>query len=61
MDNVLLPCPFCGGKEISMIDRIDVFNGVHTIYRAKCKKCGASTEEYKTQFDATLAWNTRAK
>lgn len=60
MDKGFLKCPFCGSDDIKLIDRIDVSDGVHTYYHAKCSGCGASTEEQKSQYDAIVAWNRRA-
>ncbi|MBO4420422.1 MAG: Lar family restriction alleviation protein [Lachnospiraceae bacterium] len=59
MEKGLLKCPFCGDEDIKIIDRIDVSDGMHTLYHAKCSGCGASTDEQKSQFDAIMAWNRR--
>ncbi|MCR5728283.1 MAG: Lar family restriction alleviation protein [Lachnospiraceae bacterium] len=61
MENGLKPCPFCGSKDIRVIDRIDVSSGIRTFYHLKCKKCGASTDEFRSQFDADVAWNQRVQ
>ena len=60
MEKGLLKCPFCGAEDIKIIDRINVSDGIHTHYHAKCSGCGASTDEQKSQFDAIMAWNRRA-
>ena len=60
MDDGLKSCPFCGSKEIRIIDRIDCSNGLNNYYHTKCKNCGVMTEEYKSRFDAIVAWNKRA-
>ena len=52
-------CPFCGSKNIHVIDRIDCSKGLQTYYHARCKDCGVSTNEYKSQFEAIVAWNRR--
>ena len=59
MEKGILKGPFCGGEDIKVIDRIDVSDGMHTLYHAKCSECGASTDEFKSQFDAIVAWNRR--
>lgn len=59
MENGLKKCPFCGSDEVCIIDRIDCSDGLHTYYHVKCKKCGGSSGEYNTQFDAIIAWNRR--
>jgi len=60
MDDGLKKCPFCGAEEIHVIDRIDTSNGLSNFYHVKCKECGASTNEFRSQFDAIVAWNRRA-
>ena len=59
MNDGLKECPFCGSKDIHIIDRIDCSNGLNNYYHARCKSCGVMTEEYRSRFDAIIAWNRR--
>ena len=59
MRDGLKECPFCGSEEIRVIDRINVSNGLNSYYHVKCRGCGASSDEYKSQYDAIMAWNRR--
>jgi Lar family restriction alleviation protein len=54
--SALLPCPFCGGKEIS------IHNHRKEMYWASCKSCGleAPSETGVTGDDAVAYWNARA-
>lgn len=49
----LKPCPFCGGKDISIIN--------HTAmgYWASCGPCGAIGPTRQTEEEAVEAWNRR--
>lgn len=57
---VLLPCPSCRGDEI-MISRGSLLS-LRTIgsYWISCMDYGMQTEIKATEFEARLAWNTRA-
>lgn len=46
----LKPCPFCGGEAV-----------LYEHYWCRCKNCGASTELFKTEQDAIVAWNRRVE
>ena len=59
MEKGLKNCPFCGAEEVHVIDRIDVSDGIGIFYHVRCKNCGVSTDEFKSQFDAIVAWNRR--
>ena len=59
MENALKSCPFCGCDDIHLIDRIDCENGLQNYYHVKCKECGVMTNEYKSKYDAIMAWNKR--
>lgn len=51
-DNELLPCPFCGGKEITV--------GLKpTGYFAICNKCAVRTGQYFDENSVIKRWNTR--
>ncbi len=49
----LLPCPHCGGTDISV-------SGVRQGYRVSCSLCGAGTEVYVAVQGTAAAWNRRA-
>lgn len=54
-------CPFCGGKTPRLSSRIEVESGcIQTLFRVQCSECRASTAEYKTNYEAIVAWNKRA-
>lgn len=48
----LLPCPFCGGGAYVS----ELRDGM---WRAICKSCNASGNNYMTEAEAVNAWNTR--
>ena len=50
----LLPCPFCGSKNISLI------GGVVVAF-IKCEDCTAGFNKFKTREEAMAAWNRRSK
>ena len=52
---VLLPCPFCGGKGAIENDRCDA-----PCWLVYCVDCGVYPELCWTEQEARLAWNTRA-
>lgn len=45
----LLPCPFCGNDELTVVDSCDF---------VACNECGAQIEDGEP--NARVAWNTRA-
>lgn len=53
MNEKLKPCPFCGGKA-------KLYGRNVGMYWHMCRKCGASTKQSPTEFDAIIAWNKRA-
>ena len=58
MNNVLKPCPFCGGEAKIMKH---LFNNQSTSYGVKCKRCLAETFQFfKSREKAVEAWNRRA-
>ena len=59
MEEGIKNCPFCGSKDISVIDRIDYRDALRTHYHLRCKGCGVKTDEYDSQFEAIVAWNRR--
>lgn len=63
---VVLPCPFCGGRNI-VVDEIDTVLGNYHVahYKIVCNAideesgCGASSGAFKKPSDALIAWNRR--
>jgi len=57
----LLPCPFCGSKELreGVIDNSD-FNYANEYY-IKCIECGGRTDECSDKEVITKEWNTRTQ
>lgn len=57
----LKPCPFCGGKNISIriYDPFDGYQGNLSVHRVWCRNCWAQNER-KDVMDAIEAWNRRA-
>jgi Lar family restriction alleviation protein len=55
----LKPCPFCGG----VADTYDIYPTKEIyekeLYGVVCTKCGASTENVKTEKHAVRLWNGR--
>lgn len=54
---VLIPCPMCGGKAKVRGERYFQPNVRRNVI---CTKCYTNTGWYRTEADASLAWNTRA-
>lgn len=52
----LKPCPFCGGEAKTGTTLFGIRSGLIFVY---CKKCYASSLDYKTKEDAIEAWNRR--
>ncbi len=53
-------CPFCAGlAEKDEFDSFDGYQGDNTVYRVKCRKCGAEVCG-STYADAVRKWNSRA-
>ena len=57
MTEKLKPCPFCGGKAV--YSSITFLHGDDQCH-VECEKCGFTTENFKTRYDAIDAWNRRA-
>jgi len=65
------PCPFCGGKEISINERKTTRFGVNknyekvistitTEFQVHCRNCACGTYYALYESDAIEAWNRRA-
>lgn len=50
----LEPCPFCDS------DSVGIKNDYPEDFRARCRECFAQSGRYRTEKEATIAWNTRA-
>lgn len=58
MNDVLKPCPLCGGQANVIEHR---FHGLDSSYGLQCKKCKAETYQfYESEEKAIEAWNRRA-
>lgn len=56
MNNVLKPCPFCGGEA----DVIEHIFEIDSTYGLQCKKCKAKTYQfYESEEKAIESWNRR--
>lgn len=65
MNNVLKPCPFCGGE--ACVKTSTTYTPSSPTAKVYCKKCKSSTALYSDfrkdgtfLFDAIEAWNRRA-
>lgn len=54
MSDILLPCPFCGGKAQSQI-----FGGYPYVFTVSCQSCECGHASAKSIDEAVKAWNTR--
>lgn len=52
-DAELVPCPFCGSKEVNVADDLITFYG-------ECGACGATAAYSSYRTGAVQAWNRRA-
>lgn len=55
MSKALKPCPFCGSKDVKLLNP----DGSR-IYQMLCCGCFCRTDEFDTKEDAFKTWNTRA-
>ena len=56
----LLPCPFCGCKQMKIIESDGVVRMPEPEYRQViCCQCGALSDLCETEEEAIKAWNTR--
>lgn len=55
------PCPFCGGKVISIIKDETPFSRLFgvDIYRVYCRSCGVKTHVAPSTEEAAFLWNKR--
>ena len=56
---VELPCPFCGGTVVS-VGHGWYDNHYEAVCDARNGGCGTSTGVRRSEYEARLAWNTRA-
>lgn len=54
---VLKPCPFCGGKAVLSNDHV---SAVGTFYAGLCTGCGARGAQWSAEATAIAAWNRRS-
>lgn len=54
--NSLLPCPFCGFKNIYIL----IAQSLRIKIRAQCLNCKCRTKQFHTEEEAIDAWNRRA-
>ena len=61
----LIPCPFCGGRNVSVIERKRHSGGKHekVTYAVLCDYhrggCGANGGRRATELEAKIVWNHR--
>lgn len=57
LKDVLLPCPFCGGKG-----RLQEKSGAHEWWLVRCERylCGGTTWAMDDRMVAVAAWNRRS-
>jgi Lar family restriction alleviation protein len=53
----LLPCPFCGSKNLVFTNGTYVARHAHSV---RCKDCGAKNGFYTKRENAITGWNRRA-
>ena len=53
----LLPCPFCGSADVSVLDA----GRRNPSYYVGCESCGAVSCSYKDEPDAVKEWNRRVE
>jgi len=53
----LKPCPFCGGKDISLVT---ICAGRKNFYYVTCCDCGIFTVTRDNETDCIKIWNRRA-
>ncbi len=53
----LKPCPFCGGRDLTIIDYIGIGGAIYVL----CHSCGSSSGTYNTRNEAITAWNRRSE
>ena len=52
------PCPFCGSENTALEVEFANFESV-MLHRVKCRDCGASSDWFTRDINATNAWNSR--
>lgn len=57
MENELKPCPFCGNKEVRLVDNISELGYAWV----SCPKCYTEGPTKDANKEAMEAWNSRAE
>ena len=55
----LKPCPFCGGKDISVYEYEEDYRGAPACHYAACNDCDARGPEDYCKREAAQLWNNR--
>lgn len=53
----LTACPFCGGQEQSVCDRLEIDDPRSPVYVVVCPECGCNGPWAKTETQAIHFWN----
>ena len=56
----LKPCPFCGGKDVGLMNRFPRFHDERTTTYTVCYTCGGRSVCSESARDAIEAWNRRS-
>lgn len=57
MESKLMPCPFCGGDDCELTEKVNYKFG--TSYFCGCPDCGVYTDYCETKEEAIERWNRR--
>ncbi len=55
----LKPCPFCGSKQLDVLETQSGIMGLSGEYFIWCQGCYSQSGNFNTKRDATVAWNRR--
>jgi len=59
--NELLPCPFCGSKDIQLWDDVDKLGVEPTIHYLECQDCPSTSMSFLNYEKMIKHWNTRTQ